>query len=177
MLLSLWVRAVRLAGNRKCQTSQLASCVETVGVFSWRDDSRENEAHLVGPAQLGRRGPWGKIQIPPRDWVHMFVQCVCAQWQHNISHESLSKPPAPFLRFRIVCSSDTISQGCLQLRHSCSLGFKDERIRNCYPKSKVSGTVISKKIHAIMMKISWSADILKVTWHHYTFLSIFQHYT
>lgn len=47
-------------GNAKCQPSQLASRVGAAGGFSWRHDSRENEAHLVGPCAAGQARALGK---------------------------------------------------------------------------------------------------------------------
>lgn len=45
--------------------------------FSWRDDRRESEAHLVGPAQLLMQGPWGKSPNTT-EWLNTYVCTVCA---------------------------------------------------------------------------------------------------
>lgn len=73
VLHSLWVSAA-WEGSLKRQRSQLASCGETAGSFSWHDDSIENKEHLVSLRSCSREGLRERIQILPSDWMH--IQCV-----------------------------------------------------------------------------------------------------
>lgn len=104
VLHSLWVSAAR-EGSLKRQRSQLASCGETAGSFSWHDDSMENKEHLVSLRSCSREGLRERIQILPSDWMHIQCVCVCAcaHWQQKLSQcltvQDWENPPMPFFPF------------------------------------------------------------------------------
>lgn len=94
VLHSLWVNAAR-EGSLKRQRSQLASCGETAGSFSWHDDSMENKEHLVSLRSCSREGLRERIQILPSDWMH--IQCVC-MWMCSLTAKTESVSDCARLR-------------------------------------------------------------------------------
>ncbi len=70
------------------QRSRLASCGETAGGFSWRDDSMENEAHLVSRRSCSHEGLRERVQI----LLTKHIRRLQREFIDNkkLSHESLT---------------------------------------------------------------------------------------
>lgn len=142
--------------SRQCETSAELTYIvrgNNGGLqFSWRDERRESEAHLVGPAQLLTQGPWGK-STNTTEWLNTYVCTVCACLLKRCTERHPPHPPCCFpvcmlmSCCSVVCSPDVpflwmqhliiTSRIFLQVWHQRLLGLKDELMRMSTSKSKV----------------------------------------